>query len=123
MRSRREICQQNRGEKRNRGDETHRAATLHKTRYFDYLPMAIPLEELRHCSAFTRLWQRGALLFPDELNVRRGDVAVCVHITAEVLRISVLPFVHLRLMVITLIDDPIAVDVPQKQAQADGSRV
>jgi hypothetical protein len=27
------------------------------------------------------------------------------------------PFVHLRLMVITLIDDPIAVDVPQKQAR------
>ena len=60
---------------------------------------------------------------PDELNVRMLDVPVGVHIIAEVLLIGLLSFVHLRLMVITLIDDPIGVDVAQEQAQADRGRV
>ena len=40
---------------------------------------------------FTRLRQRGALLLPDELNVRLRDVTVCVHIIAEVLLTAFCP--------------------------------
>jgi hypothetical protein len=63
------------------------------------------------------------VLLPDDLNVQKRDVTVCVHVTAEVLPNGLLSFVRLRLIRIQGIDDPIAVDVAQEQAQADRGRV